>query len=209
MTNRPSRPLTRDHLYKRALAIVDAEGLDALTMRRLAADVGVQAPSLYNHVTGKDDLVDGALRVMRAEFRPPSPVPEDWKLLMAAVFIEYRRVLAAHPNMTPLAGRRLPGENESGLEYLTRQGFSAEESVEIWQSLLALTAGFSLFSSGYAATDTSGLPDPLKARAAQWRDETFLRALLAVMEHFDARRFARDDAQSPEFNTGDRGEHTP
>lgn len=190
MTTRPTHPLTRQLLFDRALAIVDADGLDALTMRRLATELGVQAPSLYNHVSGKDDLLDGALRVMRAEFRPPSPAPGDWKELMAAIFVEYRRVLSAHPNMMPLAGRRLPGEGDSGLEYLTGLGFGVDAAVEMWQSLLALTAGFSLFASGHAATDTRGLSAPLRERAAQWRDETFHRALLAVMERYEQARTA-------------------
>lgn len=184
MTTRRAQPLTRQLLFERALAIVDSEGLDALTMRRLAGELGVQAPSLYNHVSGKDDLLDGALRVMRAQFRPPSPAPRDWKLLMAAIFTEYRRVLSAHPNMMPLAGRRLPGESDSGLEYLTSLGFSVDEAVEMWQSLLALTAGFSLFASGRAATDARGLSAPLQERATQWRDETFQRALLAVIDRY-------------------------
>lgn len=188
MSMRPAQPLTRQRMFERALAIVDADGLDALTMRRLAAELGVQAPSLYNHVAGKDDLLDGALRVMRAEFRLPAPAPGDWKLLMAAIFTEYRRVLSAHPNMMPLAGRRLSGEGDSGLEYLTGLGFSVDEAVEMWQSLLALTAGFSLFASGHTATDTRGLSAPLRERAAQWRDETFHQALLALMERYEQSR---------------------
>lgn len=205
MTGRPAQPLTRQLLFERALAIVDAEGLEALTMRRLAADVGVQAPSLYNHVSGKDDVVDGALRVMRAELRPPSPAPEDWKALMAAIFTDYRRVLAVHPNMMPLAGRRLPGENESGLEYLTSRGFDVEDSVEIWQSLLALTVGFTLFSSGQAGTDTRGLPSALKERADQWRDETFQHVVLALMEHFENRRAEGETPRPSEYDGGEDG----
>lgn len=185
MTSRPVRPLTAELLAERALAIIDAEGLEALTMRRLAADVGVKAPSLYNHVANKDELVDGALRVMRAEFRLPSPAPEHWKPLLVAIFTEYRRVLAAHPHMIPLAGRRLPGEGQSGLVYLTSQGFTLEESVEIWQCLLALTVGFSLFSSGQAHTDTRGLPDPMQERTADWRDDTFTQAMLSLLEPYD------------------------
>ena len=185
MTSRPVRALTAELLAERALAIIDAEGLEALTMRRLAADVGVKAPSLYNHIAGKDELVDGALRVMRAQFRLPSPAPEHWEQLMVAIFTEYRRVLAAHPNMIPLAGRRLPGESESGLVYLTSQGFTTEESVEIWQSLLALAVGFSMFSSGQADTDTRGLPAPVQGRAAEWRDDTFTRALLNLLAPYE------------------------
>lgn len=209
MTGRPAQPLTRQLLFERALAIVDAEGLDALTMRRLAAEVGVQAPSLYNHVSGKDDLVDGALRVMRAEFRPPSPAPDDWKALLAAIFTEYRRVLASHPNMMPLAGRRLPGESDSGLVYLTSLGFSIDDAVEIWQSLLALTVGFTLFSSGHTATDTRGLPPALRDRADQWRDETVQHALLAVMERYEGTGATPDGPPPADAGDGHRGRREP
>jgi AcrR family transcriptional regulator len=182
---RTSRPLTRDLLCRRALAIVDEQGLDALTMRRLAADVGVKAASLYNHVSGKDDLIEGVLRVMRSEFRLPSPAPDGWKALLAAIFTEYRRVLAAHPNMMSLAGRRLQGERDSGLEFLVAQGFTTGQAVQLWQSLLAVVVGFSMFTSGYAQTDTAGLPDELGARAHQWRDETCDQALLAIMDAYE------------------------
>jgi hypothetical protein len=100
---------------------------------------------------------------------------------MVAIFTEYRRLLSAHPNMIPLAGRRLPGESESGLVYLTSQGFTTEDSVEIWQSLLALTVGFTMFSSGQTHTDTRGLPAEVQGRAADWRDDTFTRALLNLL----------------------------
>jgi AcrR family transcriptional regulator len=204
VSERASRPLTRQLLCERALAIVDAEGLDALTMRRLAADVGVKAPSLYNHVTGKDDLIEGALRVMRSEFRPPSPAADGWKALLAAIFSEYRRVLTAHPNMMSLAGRRLQGERDSGLDFLIAQGFTSEQAVELWQSLLAVVVGFSMFTSGYAQTDLRGLPDGF-ARAHQWRDETCHQALLAIMDAYERHltgpaQPAREGAESPETN---------
>lgn len=205
VSERASRPLTRELLFERALAIVDTEGLDALTMRRLAADVGVKAPSLYNHVTGKDDLIEGALHVMRSEFRPPSPAPDGWKALLAAIFSEYRRVLAGHPNMMALAGRRLQGERDSGLEFLVAQGFTSEQAVELWQSLLAVVVGFSMFTSGYAQTDITGLPDELAARAHQWRDQTCPQALLAIMAAYERQlscpaQPAREGAEGPETN---------
>ncbi|MGK8509562.1 TetR/AcrR family transcriptional regulator [Nocardia asiatica] len=55
---RPRRPLlTRDRIIETALALVDAEGLAAVSTRRLATELGVQGPSLYNHVRTKDDLM--------------------------------------------------------------------------------------------------------------------------------------------------------
>lgn len=185
---RPSGPLTKEQLYERALAIVDDEGLESLSMRRLAADVGVKAPSLYNHVSSKEDLIDGMLGLMRSEIRLPEPLPEDWMTLMEAILLEYLRVLAAHPNMMPLAGRRLPGRDQSGLAYLGEQGFTPDQAVELWQSLVALVVGFSTFSSGHTPTDTRELPDELGRRAGEWHDETCTKALRLIMEAYDTRR---------------------
>jgi AcrR family transcriptional regulator len=180
--------LTKDELYERALAIVDEEGLAALTMRRLAQDVGVKAPSLYNHVPNKEALLDGALSRMRSELRLPDPPPDDWMTLLGLIFGEYRRVLAAHPNMMPLAGRRLDDGSDSGLAFLTEQGFSRELAVELWQSLVALVVGFSMFSSGYTETGTRGLSPEFEERATEWRDDTCARTLQMIMEAYDVER---------------------
>lgn len=182
------RPLSKDELFERALAIVDENGLEALTMRRLADDVGVEAASLYHHVANKDALLDGVLTRMRSEMRIPDPLPQDWMLLMEAIFAEYRRVLSAHPNLVSMAGRRVEGDPDSGLLFLTQQGFSDDDAVELWQSMIALTVGFSVFSSAYADTDVSDLPPGLATRMSEWRDETCVRTLRLVLSGYDEAR---------------------
>ena len=65
-TKTPRTPLTRDRITEAALRLMDAEGLDAVSMRRVAREVGVEAMSLYNHVRDKDDLLNAVIeRVMR------------------------------------------------------------------------------------------------------------------------------------------------
>lgn len=64
-------PLSRDRVLRGAVSYADTYGVDALSMRRLAADLGFEVMSLYNHVTGKDDLLDGMLEVVAAEWSPP------------------------------------------------------------------------------------------------------------------------------------------
>ncbi len=155
-------PLTTDELFATALRIVDAEGLEALSMRRLAKEVGVEAASLYHHIPNKDALIDGMLLQMRQEMRLPDPMPTDWMDIFAAIFAEYYRMLAAHPNLVIYAGRRVETDPEtSGLEALSQMGFSDDDAVDLWQSVIAFCAGFSLFSSSYAETDTSDLPPGL------------------------------------------------
>ncbi|MCA0294131.1 MAG: TetR/AcrR family transcriptional regulator [Actinobacteria bacterium] len=189
-----TQPLTTDELFDRALAIADSEGLEALTMRRLAAEVGVEAASLYHHLPNKDALLDGVVIRMRSEIRIPSPVPTDWKELMLQIFAEYRRVIAAHPNLTPLAGRRVETDpaDGGGLVFLTTLGFTNDDAVELWQSLIAFVVGFSVFSSAYIESDTSDLPSSLATRMTDWRDETCIRTLRAIIDTYDAHKEHRD-----------------
>ena len=181
-------PLTIDELFTAALAIADAEGLEALSMRRLAAEVGVEAASLYHHLPSKDALLSGVIVKMRSEMRIPDPLPEDWRELLLAIFSEYRRVLAAHPNLTPLAGRRVETDPDSGLVFLTQLGFSDDDAVELWQSMIALAVGFSIFGSAYAESDVSDLPSELAERMSDWRDETCVRSLRMLIDAYDAER---------------------
>jgi AcrR family transcriptional regulator len=188
MSTAPRRPpLTPDLLYARALAIIDREGLPALTMRRLAADLGVEAASLYHHVPNKQALLDGALSRMRAEMVFAEPLPSGWKALMELVFTRYRQVLTAHPNMLPLAGRRVDTDPDSGLVYLIQQGFSEDDAVELWQSIIAFTVGFAMFSSEFAASDTEDLPPGLARRMADWRDRTARTTLRAILQAYAER----------------------
>ena len=181
-------PLTKDELFTAALAIADAEGLEALSMRRLAAEVGVEAASLYHHLPNKDALLSGVIVKMRSEMRIPDPLPEDWRELLLAIFAEYRRVLAAHPNLTPLAGRRVETDPDSGLVFLTQLGFSDDDAVELWQSMIALAVGFSIFGSAYAESHVGDLPSDLAARMSDWRDETCVRSLRMLIDAYDAER---------------------
>ncbi len=185
---RRETPLTRDEIFASALGIADTEGLGALTMRRLADEVGVEAASLYHHVPNKDALLDGVMVKMRSEMRIPDVLPEDWRDLMEAIFAEWRRVLAAHPNLMSLAGRRVETDPDSGLVFLTQLGFSDDAAVELWQSMISLTVGFSTFSSQFAESDTFDLPAGLAERMSDWRDETYLRTLRMIIEGYDRAR---------------------
>jgi AcrR family transcriptional regulator len=188
-SKRRTTPLTTDELFETALRLVDTEGLEALTMRRLAEEVEVEAASLYHHIPNKDALIDGMLVQMRSEIRLPDPLPEDWMDLFQAIFAEYYRMLAAHPNLVMYAGRRVETDPEtSGLEALTQLGFTDDDAVELWQSVIAFAAGFSIFSSSYAETDTTDLPAGLAKRMAEWRDETVGRTLRVILAGYAANR---------------------
>lgn len=179
--------LSADLLYERALAIIDEKGFEALSMRRLASDLGVEAASLYHHVPNKQALLDGALALMRSEMQVSPESSGGWIEDMEEVFVEYRRVLAAHPNMVLLAGRRLDNGTENGIAYLMDAGFTLDDAVELMQSLASFVVGFSMFSSLDIDKGDLGLSTELAARMRDWRDDTCRRTLRLLLESFESR----------------------
>ena len=102
---RPRRePLSRERIIRAALRIMDSEGLDAVTMRRVGRDLGCEAMSLYNHVRDKDDILDGITELVLGEFRLPRE--EEWTDAARAAAHEFRRLLLAHPNVITLMTER-------------------------------------------------------------------------------------------------------
>lgn len=96
-------PLTRDRVLAAACDLADQDGLDALTMRRLAEALGVEAMSLYHHVPNKDAILDGLVELAFAEFeaeaaRLPAGVttPATWRIDLRARILAARRVLLRH-----------------------------------------------------------------------------------------------------------------
>jgi AcrR family transcriptional regulator len=71
-------PVNRDRALARALAVADTEGIEAVTMRRLARELGVEAASLYHHVRGKGEILDGLVDLVAAEFELPGACG-DWR----------------------------------------------------------------------------------------------------------------------------------
>jgi AcrR family transcriptional regulator len=104
---RPRTPLlSREGIVAAAVALVDAEGLDALSTRRLAAELGVSGPSLYHHVATKDDLIDAVIDTVLtavdvSAFAELGPDHRDWRAALTLWARSYRTVLEAHPRIVP------------------------------------------------------------------------------------------------------------
>ena len=108
---RPSTPLlSRDLIRDTALRLIDADGLDALSMRRLAAELGVQAASLYSHYPTKDHVLDAVANLLTRQVDASGFADDDWRTGLRTWARSYRDALAAHPNAVPLvasgAGQR-------------------------------------------------------------------------------------------------------
>jgi AcrR family transcriptional regulator len=99
---RPPQPLlSRDRIVAAAGAIVDADGLAALTTRRLAADLGVQGPSLYHHFATKDDILDAVADAAIEHVDTSVFTTREWPDALRLWGRSYRAALAAHPNLVP------------------------------------------------------------------------------------------------------------
>src|SRR4029453_9178029 len=93
---RHREPLTRDRIIETALRVMDDEGLEAVTMRRIGRELGVGARSPYNHVENKDDLLEGVPERAMNEFEFPASTG-DWAEDARAMAREWRRLLGLHP----------------------------------------------------------------------------------------------------------------
>jgi AcrR family transcriptional regulator len=91
----PATPLTRDRVLSTALAIADQGGLEALSMRRLGQELGVEAMALYYHFASRDEIVDGIVDLVFAEVELPA-ADGDWKTAMRGRAISLRDALLGH-----------------------------------------------------------------------------------------------------------------
>ncbi|QHY94429.1 Transcriptional regulator, TetR family [Streptomyces sp. S4.7] len=91
--------LTADRILTTALALVDAAGLDALSMRRLARELGVDPMSIYHHLPNKAAVVSGLVGLVFSRMRLPESVPDDWAGQVRAWVDAYRDLTRRHPRL--------------------------------------------------------------------------------------------------------------
>lgn len=94
-------PLTRDRIVAAALDLIDRDGLGAVTMRRIADELGVQAPSLYNHMRSKEALLDAVAAAVMEQVDASAFERLGWRAALEAWAWSYYEALVAHPNLVP------------------------------------------------------------------------------------------------------------
>lgn len=147
----PARvPLSRDRVLRAAVELADEGGLEGLSMRRLAQQVGVEAMSLYYHVRNKDDLLGGMLDVVYSEIETPAS-DGDWRSAMRRSAISFHQVLLRHPWACSLFMSSVgPGPlrlryMDTVLGRLRGAGFSAEMTHHAYHALDSHIVGFTLW----------------------------------------------------------------
>jgi AcrR family transcriptional regulator len=146
---RPRIPLSRNRVLRAAVTLADQDGIESLSMRKLAQEFGVVPMALYKHVANKDDMLDGMVDVIFSEIDLP-PRGTDWKTGMRQRAISARRVLARHHWAIGLTESRMkPGatnlrHHDSVIGCLREAGFSIEMAIHAYAALDSYIYGFAL-----------------------------------------------------------------
>ena len=149
-TRQPRTPLTRERVLRAALALVDAGGIESLSMRRLGQELGVEAMSLYNHVRNKEDIEDGITEMVLAEIEMPSG-GADWKSEIRRTSISSHEVFLRHRWACSLMMSRPKASvprllwMEALLRTLREAGFSADMTHHAYHALDSHITGFTLW----------------------------------------------------------------
>jgi AcrR family transcriptional regulator len=148
----PAGPVSRSMILQAALTIIDRDGIDGLSMRRLSEVVGRDPTVLYRHVPSKAALLDGVAEIVLGQMRVDTADP-DWAGQLRTVAHDFRRVALAHPNVvallvtrplaTPLGQRPLGMLRplEDVLTLLTSAGFSGPDALHIYRVLFGYLHG--------------------------------------------------------------------
>lgn len=143
------RPLTRRRIVEEALRLMDDEGEEKLSMRRLAARLGVDPMAVYRHVPDKAGLIHEVVEAVVSGCRIP-PEEGPWQGRVRALCRSYRSVAREHPKVFPLVcvhQRWVPSDhaiNEAFLAALCEAGLSPADAVRAATTLLNYAAGFAL-----------------------------------------------------------------
>jgi len=155
--------LTRDKVLGAAVSLADRRGIEALSMRELGRQLGVEAMSLYNHVANKDDLLDGMVDMVIDEIDLPT-LDADWRDAMRSRAISARAAFTRHP----WAARLIDSRVSSGprrLRYfdavigvLRRAGFTVELAARAFSLIDSYIYGFGRQSLNMTSGDGGGGP---------------------------------------------------
>lgn len=213
MAGRPRKsyrePLTREKIVEKAVELLDTDGIDGVSMRRLGDALGVEAMALYHHFPNKDAILDGVVASIISETGPGLPVDEaetDWKKVMLSGPASARRALEKHPKAGWLfLGRQYHTAKslqmlEAPLRILHAAGFRGQALVDAAHAIFAYTAGWYILASGEGGswsgpngeaaalpTETAPLTHSLAPELRDW-GRGFEEGLLALLDGLEARR---------------------
>ncbi|MGJ6966642.1 TetR/AcrR family transcriptional regulator [Streptosporangium sp. G11] len=191
---RGGRPavLTPGRIVAAAVEVLDAEGLDALTMRRIGTQLGVAAMSLYRHVPNRDALLAAVVDHLFSEAVIEPDPASSWAEALTRFATAYRRTLLAHPHAVPLLATH-PVDVDTGLTLLTglldrfaAAGVPRDDALTAIQSVGVYVLGHALAQVG-TPPGTDGPAPAADPAATAFYDHWFDAGLLAMVTGFERR----------------------
>ncbi|MGE5227276.1 MAG: TetR/AcrR family transcriptional regulator C-terminal domain-containing protein [Planctomycetaceae bacterium] len=216
--------LSRDVIVEAYLRLADAEGSDAITLRRLGSELGVDPTAVYRHFRDKDELLAVVSDRILAEATADLDDEGSWRERMEALQLSVRRAYLSHPRtmealqLSPSAMPSASALSEYALRLLSEAGLDGEDAVLTYDTLESYTIGAALFDA--AATEESlegwrrvygGLPReeyPHLSAAARslYRDPdaAFAHGLRLMLDALDRTTTAREGTHVPRGGTTER-----
>jgi TetR/AcrR family transcriptional regulator, tetracycline repressor protein len=195
MARRPA--LLPESILRTALALVDAGGLSALTIRRLTAELGVTPMAVYRHFANKQAIVDGLVEVVIEQHIALPEATAGAHAALTQIFLSIRRALVAHPAVVPLLGAsgsygpRSLAIAEAVLTALRGVGKEPGEAVVLFHALVSYTIGSAaLYSAAIAGGEGS---EALRQRRAQVESLSAVETPLVVWHAQELARFASEE----------------
>jgi AcrR family transcriptional regulator len=188
--------MNRERVLRAAVALADEAGIEALTMRTLGRALGVEAMSLYNHVPGKEALLDGMVDAVFAEI--DLPAGEDWKKALRQRAISMRAALNRHRWAIGLMeSRTSPGattlrQHDAVIGCLLAAGFSMELTAHAFAAVDSYVYGFAL--------QEKGLPFDTPEQTAEMAQAMLAHFPVDEFPHLAA--FTRDHVMRPGYDFG-------
>lgn len=214
---RPKQALiSRRKTLEVALQMIDEEGLDGLSIRRLGDKLNVRGISLYHHFPSKEHILVGACELALADVRTPNTSNVDWREWLVRNAVEYWRALRRHPNLIPILMRRHPlriglAEHNATAGLLAVQGVPPAAIMPMMEGLEALALGYAAYESAVAAdtaTDNWQEKHPFlyrvsisagltRAKSFQVMAHAIVAAVLDEYDNPTGPAIAEDDAAIP------------
>ena len=181
--------LSKDRVLRAAVALADRDGIESLTMRKLADELGAGAMSLYHYVPNKDELIDGMVDIVFDEIELPS-TDVDWKTAMRRRAISTREVLNRHRWAVGfMESRAMPGPasfrvHNAVLGYLREGGFSIETTIQAYSVLDAYIYGFALQEKTVPFEDAEGAAAVAEEQVREFETQAEEQQIAALADEF-------------------------
>jgi AcrR family transcriptional regulator len=190
MTSKARTPLSRDRVLRAALDLADRDGFEACTMRKLGAQLGVEAMSLYRYVASKEDLLSGLVDLVFAEVEVDEPGATPWRPAMRDRARSHRAAMRRHPwAIGVMEGRLQPGPaslrvHDATLGVLREAGFPFRAAVHANSVLDAYVYGFALQERGLPARADGATAEVMRAQARHVPEMRDFPYLVEAMREF-------------------------